>query len=144
VILWRMLADSPAPVASPLGALWHGHELVFGMGGAAFAAYTLTAASSWSGRPPAHGARVGVLFGLWIAARLAAGGCPGLPVLVAAAFPAWLAVLLLAEARAGRSSKGAAQSALALARVCAGRGVLSGRGWRGASRPRVYHYVSVA
>lgn len=126
-VLWRVLTDSPAPAVSPLGPLWHGHELVFGMGGAAFAAYTLTAASSWSHRAPAHGARVGVLFALWLVARLSAIGWPGLPVVLAAAFPAWLAVLLAVEACAGRAAKGAMQAGMALALTCADLAMLTDR-----------------
>ncbi|MDW4549298.1 NnrS family protein [Defluviimonas sp. D31] len=119
VIGWRAFGESGGPAADALGSatLWHAHEMLFGFAGAAFAGYTLTAAPSWSHRPPAAGVRILVLVLIWIVARLALAGLPALPLpLVAttsAGFFAWLALLLGREAVAGRSAKGALQAGFA-------------------------------
>ncbi len=79
------------------GALWHGHEMIFGFGSAAAAGYLLTALPSWT-----QGARVNkwlvvVLCGLWIAGRVAMASTDAPPLAVVAAFPALLAAVLLVE-----------------------------------------------
>lgn len=56
-------------VADPV--LWHLHELMFGMGGAAVGGYLLTALPSWTGAAPVSPQTVRALSFLWVLARLA-------------------------------------------------------------------------
>lgn len=51
---------------------WHAHELLFGYGSAVVAGFALTAIPNWTGRLPVAGTALAVLFGLWIAGRVAA------------------------------------------------------------------------
>lgn len=54
------------------GALaWHGHEMVYGYLSAIIAGFILTAVPNWTGRLPLMGARLGLLFLLWLAGRAA-------------------------------------------------------------------------
>lgn len=90
---WAAVLLHGAPMPSG-GAPWHGHEMIFGFGGAAAAGYLLTALPSWT-----RGARVNrwlvvLLCGLWVAGRFAMAGPP---LAVVAAFPALLAGILLVE-----------------------------------------------
>lgn len=120
VVGWWQWGESGGPDGNVFGSptLWHAHELAFGFAGAAFAGYTLTAAPSWSHRPPAAGVPIAILTALWIIARISVAGAmgpPSLPVALAtAAFFIWLAFLLGHEAAAGRSVKGALQAAFAV------------------------------
>lgn len=50
---------------------WHGHELVFGYGGAALGGFLLTAVPNWTGAPAARRAYIGLAAGVWLAGRLA-------------------------------------------------------------------------
>ncbi|MFQ5533428.1 MAG: NnrS family protein [Sphingomonadales bacterium] len=50
---------------------WHSHEMLFGFAGAAVTGFLLTAIPSWTGRPRLHGIKLALLFGLWLAGRLA-------------------------------------------------------------------------
>ena len=82
--------------------LWHGHEMLFGFGGAALAGFLLTAVPNWTGVPTPTGGRLAVLAGLWLAARLAFLAGDHVPVLVpvlldAAFLPALGAVLAMPE-----------------------------------------------
>jgi uncharacterized protein involved in response to NO len=52
-------------------SLWHGHEMLFGFGGAALSGFLLTAVPNWTGVPTPKGWRLGLLAGMWLAARLA-------------------------------------------------------------------------
>ncbi|MCB2093195.1 MAG: NnrS family protein [Rhodobacteraceae bacterium] len=132
-IVWRYWSDSGATMSGALGSpdAWHAHEMLFGFAGAAFAGYTLTAASSWSGRAPPSGAPIIILTALWLWSRVAIAGYPELPrpwvAVVAAAFFAWLALLLLREAIRGRSIKGGLQAAFATALCAADSGNVLGR-----------------
>lgn len=62
----------------PLGPLtpaaWHAHEMIYGYALAVVAGFLLTAARNWTGRPTAHGPVLAILFGVWLAARLAFAG----------------------------------------------------------------------
>jgi uncharacterized protein involved in response to NO len=51
--------------------LWHGHEMVFGFGGAAVAGFLLTAVPNWTGAPPVRGGALAFLTVLWLLARIA-------------------------------------------------------------------------
>lgn len=52
--------------------LLHGHEMLFGFGGAAIAGFLLTAVATWTRRPPVSGITLGFLTALWMTARLTA------------------------------------------------------------------------
>ncbi|MFA7428711.1 MAG: NnrS family protein [Rhodospirillaceae bacterium] len=89
-----LLHGVPMPAG---GAAWHGHEMIFGFGGAAAAGYLLTALPSWT-----QGARVNtwlivLLCGLWLAGRAAMASSDGPPLAVVGAFPALLAAVLLVK-----------------------------------------------
>ena len=58
-----------APVA-PL--LWHAHEMLYGFAAAVITGFLLTAGKAWTGLATPRGAWLGLLAGLWLAARLAA------------------------------------------------------------------------
>lgn len=101
-LVWIGLdAASVSPAAVTIRGpvhVWHAHEMIFGYGLAVVAGFFLTAVPSWTGRKPVSGALLGVLFGLWAAARLASWSSAFLPpVLVAIpelAFVAMLAALV--------------------------------------------------
>ncbi len=73
---------------------WHAHEMLFGYLAAVIAGFLLTAIPNWTGRLPVGGWRLGVLFALWCAGRVAVGfsELTG-PVVAAAADLAFLAAL---------------------------------------------------
>ncbi len=83
---WAAVFVYNASLASPWPpTLWHGHEMVFGFLGAAVGGFLLTAVPNWTGRPGVAGARLAVLAGLWLAARVAiatAGRWPATAVAV--------------------------------------------------------------
>ncbi|WP_425260728.1 NnrS family protein [Rubrivivax sp. RP6-9] len=58
-----------APVA-PLP--WHAHEMLYGFAVAVITGFLLTAGKAWTGLATPRGAWLGLLAGLWLAARLAA------------------------------------------------------------------------
>lgn len=78
--------------------VWHAHEMIFGFGLAVVAGFFLTAVPNWTGRQPVRGPTLGILFGLWLVARLASWGSAYLPPLAVAlpelAFIAMLAALV--------------------------------------------------
>jgi uncharacterized protein involved in response to NO len=53
------------------GALWHGHEMIWGYAGAIIVGFLLTAVATWTGQPPTRGRPLAVLVALWLAARIA-------------------------------------------------------------------------
>ncbi len=55
------------------GSLWHGHEMIFGFAGAAFAGFLLTAVPNWTKRPPTEGGLLALLLALWLAGRVVMG-----------------------------------------------------------------------
>lgn len=76
-------------------ALWHAHEMIFGFATAVIIGFLLTAARNWTGLPTAAGARLGTLFGLWLAARLANWSATGmLPILLDGGFLLSATILL--------------------------------------------------
>lgn len=90
---------------------WHGHEMLFGLVGAAIAGFLLTAVPNWTGTPPVAGARLAALAALWLLGRIAmaaAGALPAAAVAVAdLAFPAALFVAVawpIARARQTRQA----------------------------------------
>lgn len=68
--------------------LWHAHEMLFGFAVAVIVGFLLTAGKTWTGLDTPRGGVLASLFGLWLAARLAAVFAP-YPVY------AWLDLLLL-------------------------------------------------
>lgn len=50
---------------------WHAHEMIFGYTGAVIAGFLLTAIPNWTGRAPVMGNPLALLFGLWLAGRIA-------------------------------------------------------------------------
>lgn len=58
------------PVAAP-SHQWHGHEMVFGYGGAALGGFFLTAVPNWTGAKSAPHRFIALVAGLWLAGRLA-------------------------------------------------------------------------
>ncbi len=125
---WAIVAVGPVswdvgldPAGSPLGGAveWHGHEMVFGFAAAMFAGYALTAMASWPGTPRlSHGGTV-ILFCLWVLGRLAAAGAlgrnPHIVVPAAAAFLAFVSIVLVRAALGSASAKGVAFVLFALA-----------------------------
>lgn len=60
----------PLPQALGLPMWWHGHEMVFGFGGAAVGGFALTAVATWTQRPPVAGVPLMILSLLWAFARV--------------------------------------------------------------------------
>ena len=70
--LWLFALTGGLQLPSAFSALaWHLHEILFGSVGAAVAGFLLTAIPNWTGRPPLAGKPLALLFGIWLAARLA-------------------------------------------------------------------------
>ena len=96
--LWAMIA--PAVWLWPDGShdpvLWHLHELMFGMGGAAVAGYLLTALPNWTARGAVGPGMIAALALGWAMARAAMVLAGGLPAAIFALlwFSALSAVLL--------------------------------------------------
>ncbi len=83
--------------------LWHAHEMLFGFAAAVITGFLMTAGKAWTGLATPRGAFLGVLAGLWLAARVAALVAP-YPVYAAldiALLPLVAAVLVHILLRAG-------------------------------------------
>lgn len=96
----------PTTFAAPT---WHGHEMLFGFGGAVIAGFLLTAIPNWTGRLPVAGITLGALALLWLAGRAA---------VLCAATIGWGAAMAIDVAF------------LVIFSVVVGREVLAGRNWR--------------
>ena len=59
------------PGVTHYGSLWHAHEMIFGYSAAVIAGFLLTAVRNWTGLPTLERGPLMVLFGLWLAARVA-------------------------------------------------------------------------
>jgi uncharacterized protein involved in response to NO len=71
LMVWVHALHVPAmPVRFDM--LWHAHEMIFGFAAAALAGFLLTAVPNWTQAGPVRGMRLVVLFGLWVAGRVAA------------------------------------------------------------------------
>ena len=96
VPLWLAAYMGALTLPSPLPtSLWHGHEMLFGYGAAVIAGFLLTAAPSWSGRPPVSGIGLAVLALIWLAGRLATSAGGGVPAIAAAVDLAFLPALAI-------------------------------------------------
>jgi uncharacterized protein involved in response to NO len=76
--------------------LWHGHEMLFGFGGAIAVGTVLTALPSWAGIAELRGAPLAALAFAWVLGRLVFWAAPWLPWHVFAALDLlpWLALTL--------------------------------------------------
>lgn len=84
VALWAAVLHGAPGLAVPGGMLaWHRHEMPFGFGLAIIAGFLLTAVQNWTGRPGLNGRQLIMLFGVWLAARLAWFAPVPLAVLIA-------------------------------------------------------------
>ncbi|MFZ2100241.1 MAG: NnrS family protein [Oricola sp.] len=88
---------------------WHVHEFLFGYSSAVIAGFLLTAVPNWTSRPPIAGLRLGLLFGFWLAGRIAVGWSGAFGIAPAAiidlAFPVLLVVLVGRELIAARNHR---------------------------------------
>lgn len=98
MVLWLMYLGG-APLVGPAAwgpVAWHGHEMLFGFGGAAVGGFLLTAVAKWTGRPPVGGAPLVGLTLLWVAGRLLGwSGVDQLVLLLLANSGYWLLLTLL-------------------------------------------------
>lgn len=98
----------PVTIAMPVHQ-WHAHEMIFGYGLAVVAGFFLTSVPSWTGRRPVAGPLLAVLFGLWVAARLASWFSGWLPPLMVAipelAFIGMLTILVAQALLSGWSHR---------------------------------------
>lgn len=101
-----LLGVIAVPSAFPPMA-WHAHELLFGFVPAVMAGFLLTAVPNWTGRLPVVGRPLVLLFGLWLAGRVAmalsAGLHPAVTAALTLAFPLLLAATIAREILAGRN-----------------------------------------
>src|SRR5687768_687712 len=70
VLAWAAQYSGWLPSAYLRGALWHGHEMLFGYTLAVVAGFLLTAVRAWTGQATAAGAPLMALAGLWLAGRI--------------------------------------------------------------------------
>ena len=68
IAMFLGLVDYSVPIPA---VAWHGHEMLFGFGGAAVGGFLLTAVANWTGRPPVSGAWLATVVAAWLAARVA-------------------------------------------------------------------------
>lgn len=61
----------PLPAAGLNPIYWHGHEMLFGLVGAAIGGFALTAVATWTRRQPVSGWPLALLAACWIVARVA-------------------------------------------------------------------------
>ncbi|MDX2142382.1 MAG: NnrS family protein [Rhodospirillaceae bacterium] len=97
-------------IEPPIGrdaASWHAHEMIFGFAVAAVAGFLLTAVPNWTSRLPVMGAPLALLFGAWLAGRLATltAGWTGLgpAMAVDVAFLLLLSAVIAREVVSGRN-----------------------------------------
>jgi len=90
---WPLAGDYP-----PMQ--WHSHEMLFGMVAAAIAGFLLTAMCNWTGSAPLSGSKLQMLFGLWLAGRVAMWLSAWLPLILVALID--LAFLAAVAVYAGR------------------------------------------
>ncbi|MBK7059407.1 MAG: NnrS family protein [Rubrivivax sp.] len=73
VPFWLVLYLGQASLESKVSPLlWHAHEMLFGFAVAVIVGFLLTAGKAWTGLATPRGPVLGLLAGLWLAARLAA------------------------------------------------------------------------
>jgi len=93
VLLWVAQYSGWLPSAYLQGALWHGHEMLFGYTLAVIAGFLLTAVRAWTGQPTPTGVPLMALAALWVLGRVLVLTPFAIAAAVAnAAFPVALAV----------------------------------------------------
>lgn len=97
---WAVFTGRLAPAAGLPGALWHGHEMLFGFVAAVVVGFVFTAGKTWTGLQTPRGSQLAFLALLWLSARVAAvlAPYPVFFVLDVSLLPlcaAWFAELLL-------------------------------------------------
>lgn len=70
VPLWALQFSGLLEQAWLRGAVWHGHEMVFGYALAVIIGFLFTAGRNWSGQPTPTGKALMALAGLWLLARV--------------------------------------------------------------------------
>lgn len=75
-----MASTSYSPLPSLPAMLWHGHEMLYGLVGAAIAGFMLTAVPSWTGARGFAGTPLVVLVLIWLSGRLAFAVAAKLPL----------------------------------------------------------------
>jgi len=127
IVLWAAFLSRGLPIAQDYGSLyWHAHEMLFGFAPAVLAGFLLTAIPNWTGRLPIAGRPLMMLFGVWVAGRLALLASGQIGISVAAAvdsmFLPLMLVLCTREVVAGRKWKDlkviAGLAALTVANIC--------------------------
>jgi len=104
---WIASYIGPVPWGGYLrGISWHSHEMIFGYAAAVIAGFLLTAVRNWTGLPTPVGARLLMLSGLWLLARLTAVTGPApVAVLLDTAFLPLLAVIVAIPIWRSRNSR---------------------------------------
>jgi len=71
--LWMAIFtfNLPLPIEHISIVEWHAHEMIYGYSLAVIAGFLLTAVRNWTGIQTLHGNGLLILFGLWVAARIA-------------------------------------------------------------------------
>ncbi|CAA7616986.1 conserved membrane hypothetical protein [Candidatus Terasakiella magnetica] len=99
--LWLLVFLAILPVGSNWNpVVWHAHAMVFGFAGAAVGGFLLTAVPNWTNSHHVSGRPLMLLFGVWLAGRVActlAGILP--PVLVAVLDLGYLPILAVLLAK---------------------------------------------
>lgn len=103
ILLWAAQFSGYLPHAYLQGAVWHGHEMLFGYTTAVIAGFLLTAVHAWTNQPTASGAPLMALAVLWVCGRvLVLTPFAMTAALVNAAFPvaiAWMVGIPLLRSR---------------------------------------------
>ncbi len=95
VLVWAAQFSGLLPNAYLQGALWHGHEMLFGYTMAVVAGFLLTAVRAWTGQETITGAPLMALAALWVAGRVLVLTPLGVwSAVVNAAFPVALALAI--------------------------------------------------
>lgn len=110
--IWLLVFGARADLPTVLQPqVWHGHEMIYGYGGAVVAGFLLTAIPNWTGRMPLQGLPLAVLALLWLAGRVAVA-CSGAigplaAVVVDLSFPLVFMAVVAREIVAGRNWRNA-------------------------------------
>ena len=110
VILWIIVMRGYGPTTLPANTvLWHAHEMLVGFAMATIAGFLLTAAATWTGRPPVNGIPLALLVSAWLAGRIVmtvAGLMPGwLVAIIDMAFPVLLCLFAAREIIGARNRR---------------------------------------
>jgi uncharacterized protein involved in response to NO len=95
VLLWAAQVSGYLSSAYLRGAVWHGHEMLFGYTVAVITGFLLTAVRAWTGQPTASGVPLMALAALWVCGRVLVLTPFGMAaVVVNAAFPVAVALAI--------------------------------------------------